>query len=143
MEDFYKQTGGVTLLVIRHNSNGTFDYVNGSKGNQYFPKWGALLPFMRPQMYYVVFCAVTPSAKASLMPLGIAFEIEDLAEAKAVSLAHRHEVESGKWDAKEELPRLQADWEIFKFNFMAHRQLELDLLAVKAAKLAEKSLLEY
>ncbi len=139
MEDFYQKTGGITLLVIRHNSNGTFDYVNGSKGNQYFPKWGALLPFMRAQKYYVVFCAVTPSAKANLTPLGIAFEIETASEAKAVSQAHRNDVESGKWDAKTELPLLQADWEIFKHNFMAFRQLELDLAAVKASK----SLLEY
>lgn len=118
MRNFYEATGGITLLVIKHHGK-CFDYINGAKGQPYYDKWATLLPFMEEGKVYVVACRVRLNTRAaSLYPFGIAFEVTE-AEGRALSLEHVADVESGRWDAVEEYPRLHADCQRFEAEVRA------------------------
>jgi hypothetical protein len=133
-QSFYGQTGGVTLLVIKHKGK-TFDYINGYKSCAYFQKWAPLLPFMSVDRCYVVACSVrlTRYGKADLMPFGIAFECTEQ-QAKTVSLQHRYDVEHGTWNAEEEYTKLEKDWKLFKEDFYRQLSANVELNKAKAKK---------
>ncbi len=126
MEEFYKASNGLTLMVIKHNGD-TFDFVNGPKGMTYFKSWNLLRFFMNEGGYYVVFCLVLPSAKAKFLPIGIAFECADVEEAKEVSFAHRRDVEEGKWKPQEQIIQLMDDWQKYRDDFIASKIHQMDM----------------
>ena len=133
---FYQRTGGVTLLVIKHKGK-KFDYVNGYKGCDYFPKWDPLLPFMENDKYYVIACAVkiNKSEKVSLMPFGVAFECESEEVAREVSHQHRRDVDDGSWSAEKEYIQLREDWTNYQKAFFEKMKSKTEVMSKKAETL--------
>ena len=117
MEEFYKQTGGVTLLVIRHNGT-SFNYANGTNNMGYSNKWKFILPLMQVGKFYVIPCIVSENKyKASLQPFGVAFELDSEKEARQLSYNHVSDVKNGKWDANKEFKQLVVDCANYQSKF--------------------------
>ena len=131
MTDFYEKTGGITLLVIKHNGD-SFDYVNGKKANKYYDKpiWNAIRPLMTEGYFYVLVCFVKPGTH-SLFPIGIAFQIENEEYAKEVSFEHVKSVIDGTWNPEVELIKLKKDIIEFKEKYFELVDKEVEKLKLK------------
>lgn len=121
MDDFYKMTGGITLLVIQHLGQ-NFCYANSSycAAYTYSNKWDSILPMMTKGKFYVVPCIVKENNhKAKLIPFGVAFEMETKEEAQKISYQHLSDVKLGKWNAEYEFKRLVLDCASYQKQFFS------------------------
>ena len=121
MDDFYKKTGGITLLVIQHLGQ-NFQYANGNytASFSYSNKWDPILPLMTKGKFYVIPCIVKENShKAKLIPFGVAFQMGTKEEAQKISYQHLSDVKSGKWDAEYEFKRLILDCATYQKEFFS------------------------
>ena len=128
MDNFYDKCGGLTILVIYHHGK-TFDYVNGPKNNPYFSKWKYVLPFMVEDNYYVIPTIITDKGgKNVLIPLGVAYAIDDEQEAKELSFEHVKAVAEGTWNPKEEIRFFTSACHTYRAEFLKMVDEKMEIL---------------
>jgi hypothetical protein len=105
MSEFYNQTGGLALMVIKHHGP-YYSYVRKpGELHNYRDSWNVFLPMMRKEMCYIV-ASTHQVGRSAMTQIGIVDEMNEQ-DARNFNKEYFESVMNGQWDAAEQWPEVK------------------------------------